>query len=626
MNSVKEQKKQISDEKLREEYVDELISDVEEDFKRRRQERVDYERQWELNMNFLSGNQYCDVSKRGEIVTEDKEFFWQSRRVFNHIAPIIESRLAKFSRITPTISVRPKTDDDKDVVAADVAEKIIVNAFKYSNVENVVRKTTAWSETCGTGFYKIVWDNNGGEKIGEMDKKPVYEGAVKVVSVSPFEIFPDSIYAEDVDDCASIIHAKAVPTFEVKEKYGVTVAGEDIGIYNLSKNSSNSYSKSETSEVIKDAVVVIERYERPSSKMPNGRLVTVAGGKLLYVGDLPYVNGEKGERKFPFVKQVSGQFAGNFFGVSVIERLIPIQRAFNAVKNRKHEFMNRLSMGLLTVEDGSMDVDELAEEGLSPGKVLVYRQGAKAPEMMNELSMPDDFSTEEDKLLNEFVTVSGVSDVSSSSTNATLTSGSALEILVEQDNSRLVATAESIRRCYLEIARQLIRLYAQFTVGVRLIKDLDKHSKKTKMLYADERSLASDDVYLENENELLYTYSQKKEMIFKLYSSGLLTDEQGKLRTATKEKILSLLGYKDLDYQKGMARLQEEKAQRENEDMRTADCKIEIVDDHSIHIDEHTRYVLSEYQSINEQAKERFYAHITAHKQLKQEEEQNKGE
>ena len=303
-----------------------------------------------------------------------------------------------------------------------------------------------------------------------------------------------------------------------------------------------------------------------------------------------------------------------FFGSSVIERLIPVQKAFNAVKNRKHEFLNRLSMGVMTVEDGSIDVDDLAEDGLSPGKVLVYRQGSKAPEMMNEFTMPSDFNEEESKLINEFVIVSGVSDVSSSATNATLSSGSALEILIEQDNSRLIMTAEVIRRAFLEVAKQTIRLYAQFLAGVRAIRYFDEQNN-IKILYADKETFTSDDVYLESENELLYSNSRKKDMIFKLFNSGLLSDENGKLRASTKEKVLSLLGYKDLDYQKGIARLQEEKAQRENETLKTCAVLTEEIDEHSIHVDEHVRYVLSEYQDLNETNKQNFFNHIKEHKE-----------
>ncbi len=63
----------------------------------------------------------------------------------------------------------------------------------------------------------------------------------------------------------------------------------------------------------------------------------------------------------------------------LVDRLVPLQREYNALKNRKSEFINRLVLGTTFVEDGSVDVDELAEEGLAPGKIVIYRQGSVAP-------------------------------------------------------------------------------------------------------------------------------------------------------------------------------------------------------------------------------------------------------
>ncbi len=603
--------RKLEQEKEREKYIEDLISEVYDDFKERQEKRITYERQWELNINFLNGNQYCDLSAQGEILEENKTFFWQRRGVYNHIAPALDTRIAKFSSISPTVSVRPKTDDDKDVAAASLAEKLLESAFKKTKLHEIVKKTTVWSETCGTGFYKVIWNSKGGNKIGSVKGEDVYEGEVSVLSVSPFEIFPDSLTNENIEDCASIIHARVMSVDMVKEIYGVALSGQTIDVQSLQKTAAFSSDKQNTLE---NAVIVIERYEKPTSEYPLGRLITVAGNKLLYIGDLPYQNAENEKRGYPFVKQVSLEQAGSFFGCSIIERLIPIQRAYNAVKNRKHEFLNRLSMGVMTVEDGSMDVDDLAEEGLSPGKVIVYRQGSKAPEIMSNMSMPSDFNEEENKLLDEFVIISGVSNVTSSSSNASLSSGTALEILVEQDNTRLIRSAECIRNCYAEISKQMIRLYYQFSAGVRAINIQDEFNK-TKILYLDKSAVNSDDVYLENENELLYTNRQKKEMIFKLYESGLLTDEDGKLRPSIKEKVLSLLGYKELDYQKGLSRLQEEKAQKENESLRKENVLVDEIDDDSIHIDEHVRYVLSEFASLKEEQKQKFYDHIKAHKQ-----------
>ena len=603
----------------REKYIEEIVSEVELDFKKRREMRVGLERQWELNLNFLNGNQYCDLNSRGELLEEGKTFYWQGQGVFNHIAPIIDSRLSKFSCVTPNVSVRPKTDEDADVNSASLAEKLLESSFKKIGLTEVVKKATVWSETCGTGFYKILWDSYGGNKVGMHEGKEVYEGEVKVVAVSPFEIFPDSLTNENLEDCESIIHARAMKVNAVKKIYGVDLVGSDVDVQSLTKLSSVN---SQNQNTIRNAVIVIERYEKPCEKYPNGRLVTVGGGKLLYMGELPYTNGENCTRTFPFVKQICFEQAGSFFGTSVIERLIPIQRAFNAVKNRKHEFLNRLSMGILTVEDGSMDVDDLCEQGLSPGKVLVYRQGCKAPEIMANMTMPSDFNEEEDKLLNEFVIVSGVSDVVSSSANASVSSGTALEILVEQDNARLLRPAEYIRQCYVEISKKMLRLYSQFSADVRAIKIQDEFDK-IHVLYVDKKAIGSDDVYLESENELLYTNRQKKDMIFKLYQSGLLTDENGKFRPAIKEKVLSLLGYKELDYQKGLARLHEEKAQNENEKLKKTLLLPDEIDDHAIHQEEHTRFVLSEYQDLSEEQKQNYYAHIKEHKQKIQEQRGN---
>lgn len=609
-------KKKQKEEQL---FIESIVEEVTSDFALRQKERLTFERQWELNMNFLRGKQYCSIDSRGMITDDDKEFYWQNREVYNHIAPIVETRLAKFSRVQPTVFVRPDSDDDKDVSRATASEKIIADVFKKNKIQEIVKTVTSWSEICGTAFYKVVWDNLGGNKLGEYNGQEVFEGEVKIFAVSPFEIFPDSLYNQKIDDCQSVIHAKALPVKQIFEKYGVQVDGEDIDVYSLTSNS--SLNNDCRSHKLGNSAVVIERYERPTKEFPNGRLITVAGGKLLYYGDLPYVNERTKERCLPFVKQDCLEVSGSFFGASIVERLIPVQRAFNAVKNRKHEFMNRLSTGIMAVEDGSIDTDDLSSEGLPPGKVLVYRQGAKAPEMMAETALPADFNQEEDKLLNEFVIISGVSDVASSKENATVTSGSALQILIEQDTERLIVHAEIIRNCYLEIAKQTIKLYAQFGSGMRAVKYQDSVGK-TKYMYVNGANGVSEDVYLESENELMQTVTQRKEMVFKLYQSGLLTDEKGNLRHSTKEKVLSLLGYKDLDYQKGLSRLQEEKAQQENLIIRNTGLAVEDIDDHSIHIDEHTRYTLSEYSQLNQKEKDYLTMHIKEHKQKLKDEQQ----
>lgn len=63
----------------------------------------------------------------------------------------------------------------------------------------------------------------------------------------------------------------------------------------------------------------------------------------------------------------------------LVDMLIPCQQSYNALKGRYAEYVDKLSIGGIVVEDGSVDTDALAEEGLAPGKILVYRQGSVPP-------------------------------------------------------------------------------------------------------------------------------------------------------------------------------------------------------------------------------------------------------
>ena len=67
----------LKNKKSKNEFYEELAKEVTEDFERRREERRSIEDGWVLNMQFLSGNQYCDVSPLGGTMEEDKQFYWQ---------------------------------------------------------------------------------------------------------------------------------------------------------------------------------------------------------------------------------------------------------------------------------------------------------------------------------------------------------------------------------------------------------------------------------------------------------------------------------------------------------------------------------------------------------------------
>ena len=589
-----------------------LVREVTEKFAERQKQRRMLERGWELNMNFLSGNQYVGITPAGELEEEQPRYYWQCREVFNHIAPAIDTRCAKLAQVRPVMSVRAATGEEGDMRTAKISSNVLRSVLEECSFDETMARAAVWSETCGTSFYKVLWDASarGGE------------GGVCIAAVPPFEIYPEDLSCERVEDQPSIIHARAMPVAEISERYGIKAAPEKaefpLAPYAAASNFAGGLGRGAL-PVREDCALVIEYYEKPTRAYPKGRFLAVAGGRLAYEGELPYCNGEAGERGYPFAKQCALEFSGAFFGGSIIDRMIPVQRAFNAVKNRKHEFLNRLTAGVLAVEDGSVDTEELIEEGLPPGKVLVYRQGAPAPKMLAPDSLPSEFQQEEERLLDEFILVSGVSELSSTTQNRThVTSATGLQLLIELDDTRLAVTTDSIRRAVKKVGRQVLRLMRQFA-GKRRLMRMTGEGKKVEMYYFSSADISSDDVVFETENEGAVSPSRRRSLIYEMYDKGLFAGEDGSVPEETRERVLDALGFGGLDSARGLKPLHRNKAAEEN--LRLAEgeeVRADFYDDDDAHISEHTRFLLSDEFAAGEETKARIEAHLKEHARRKE--------
>lgn len=600
-----------------------IVEEVINDYNARREARLSLEKQWQLNINFMMGNQYSYIASNGEIREDDKQYFWQEKEVFNHIAPIIETRISKISATTPAVTVVPASTEERDIESAKLSKLILNSVSNRLNLVDIEKTAITWSEICGTAFYKVVWNTNSGNMVATDESgNAIHEGDVSIEVVSPFEIFPDNLSCERLEDVKSIIHARAIDIEEIRTQWGVDVEPERVHAFTLDSNIGNLGGLGYDAHINKVAnvelsnhCVVIERYTRPTRAHKNGRLTVVAGGKLLYDGELPYINDDLNARTFPLVKQISNYMPGSFFGVSVVDRLIPLQRAYNAVRNRKHEYFNRSVMNVLAVEDGSVDTDALEIEGLSPGKVLVYRQGSKVPEIIENPDLKLDFNEEEERLLSEFKTVSGVSDLMTDSyANYTSMSGVALELLAEQDNTRLLTAIDSTKLSVKTVAKFILRLYKQYAVMPRLLK-IAGDAGEIQMYYWDQSEICSDDVVFDASSEANESLIQRRTMLLDLIKQGLMYDEDGKFSPSMRKRCLDLLGFGMWENSVDLNALHINRAKEEN--LNISKLEVLPIDDHKIHIDEHTAYILGNEIKSKLNSKmliEKLLKHIEEHK------------
>lgn len=617
-----------------------LVQFVEEEFTRRQKERLPYELQWQLNVNFIEGNQYCDIDPHRLVIDEvEKLYPWQERESFNQIAPVIETRISRLATMKPILKARAPTTSADDIRSSRVSSQLLQNLYYDQGIGVKLSEVYAWAESTGTCFVKNIWNPDKGPITGEMEiividengeeevtVEKIREGALEVVVVPPHEIFPDSSFRNDIQDCRSVIHAKAIHVDEIKEAWGVEVLPEKTSSMRLQRTMgsqswgvgvSHYYS---THNLDKHAVVK-EYWEKPSKMFPNGRLITIANGKLLHEGQLFYPTGPDNELAFPFERVVSIKRPGIIWGRCVVDRLIPVQRRYNALRNRKAEFLNRSAIGQWTVQEGSVDIDDMEANAGQPGYIYVYQRGFDPPSLVQNAQLPIAFDTEELALLQEINIFSGTSDLAKQSKAPPgVKSGVAMSIALEQDDTRIATTAKHIEHFLVKCGKVWLRMHQLFVSGTRILKAIGEDNV---MEYLDWTSsdITSDDVYVEPFSSLAESPAQKRQMVFDLLASGLFHNDEGILEPSMKSKIFEMIDLGNWESGDEDNRMHIAKADRQNITLSQGGYEPVLpYDDHILHIHRHDRHRLSvEYESLiaqNPMIEQVFQQHVDEHLQF----------
>lgn len=609
---------------------DVIVSEIKKEHERRREDRIPFELQWQLNTEFLNGNQYCDINEVTRQIDETPfAYDDEEREVFNVIAMKIEARQAKLSKAKPSLMVRPASDTDEDVSTALISTKIVKGTYNEIKMQEHFNDSTAWCETVGTVLHKDVWDPKMGRLIMRKGEGEWREGGIVHTVVPALEIYPESPFKEYVEQQRSIFHVRPMDVEEIEEVWGIKLPGREMDVYNLENSRISTGGLGYTASVqrytkgrMRNAELVIEATYLPCKKYPKGKLITVVGDKLAVYMDLPWLVGDDFRPSHPFTKQVCIRRPGCFWGRTVVERLIPVQRRFNALKNKKQEYINRIVLPVWFAEQDSLIYrEEIAQTGLRPGEIVEYRQGTKKPEAGDPPQLPASLIREEAELLQLFTTISGVSDFSSQSKVSPGTPGIVAELIRQQDDSRASLTSENIEIAAKEIGRKWLRLYKTFVSTPRVTRMVGNDFNRVHIMRWSVNDITSYDVTLETEDLLNTTMAQRRNMAMLMMDKGLLNDpETGKVDKKIRLKMFELFEMGNWESAVSDDSIHERRADDENQSFLEGMMPmVNPLDDDPLHIKRHSRFFLSQefedFAKNNPGIKKYVLQHIDLHKQ-----------
>lgn len=532
-----------------------------------------FHRQWFINIAMRRGAQYVQTHAKDVLIAPEQTDENRVRIIANKLQGIHSTRLAKLVKDLPKLEGVPASSSEEDKDLARRGTKLLDYCWQQQRVPEKLVETLSWAIDTGNCFLSPRWDPNKGPKIpvykrhegkltgqegyqldaegyildesGQRIVEEVTTGDVVIDIINPFDFVNDG-RSISVENQQWFLIQTAMPLADIKKQW--PERGKDIkadkdtktrAMYQkrlqaLSSNQGDYYAEPKEEG---DLATVRYYYEKACSDYPQGRYLVVAGSTLLETGPLPVGDGEE----YNIIHIGDIHVSGCFWKIGTIENLIPIQKGYNRTLSQIVENANNMGNVKVMAPKGSKLSSEAFDD--SGNEVIEYdATGAGEPHQLQPASIPSyvvELLTIYDK---NFEDGSGQHEVSHGKAPAGVKSGTALNALQEQDDTRLAPTKVMLLRGLERLGVMVLKLYEQnmsvarkFQIIGETTQDIDDFE-----LTPEEVQAINKDVRVQTENLIAAHKRLQQEQVMDLYSAGVLGDKEN---PKVRKKVLQLLEF-----------------------------------------------------------------------------------
>lgn len=448
-----------------------------EQFGKMKTARQTVQRKWYMNLAMYYGRQYLDVlpSAMGGTLGVPKAPRHRVRATVNLVRPLIRTEISRMTSQKPSASFVPASSEDEDLMAAEAAEALWESIQARNSYNAIMIKCAFWTAITGNGFVKTRWDNNVMDQynLNAVTKKPA-QGAVCHDVVTPFHLFIPDQLVEDIEDQPYVFEAYTRSLAWVKKYLGDKVKDNTITPDAVSKDSlfEAKYMEVQGGQEAKpDSVLFLEAWVKPGAHdlLPDGGLLTIVNSRIIAATNgMPYSHGE-----YPYAHQKHIP-TGTFYGDSVLNDIVPLQKEYNRTRSHIVESKNRMARPQLLVPMGSMDSSKYTSE---PGLLIPFNPVYGPPTPLPMQALPEYVLQEQDRIKADIEDISGQHQASKGmAPGSGVEAATAIAYLQEKDDSLLATTYASIEALCEKNARQTICLVVDYWDIPRMVRTIGSDS------------------------------------------------------------------------------------------------------------------------------------------------------
>lgn len=574
----------------------------------------------------------------------------------NHCLPIVRALTSMLVKNPPDAVISSK-DDDPSKVVARVAEAVLEVLEEDTHASQKKALLALWAVCTGTAAKenfveygpaldptRLLRPEGSDEPFRDADGKAVEEKVpakqrrISTRIVSLFELGVDEI-ATTPDELTRVtkysvedldaVRGQYSPTDENGEpRPGYVATQEDLDDlepdaslksplnmwHRLKYLGPGFYGSSELS--FANAVVTKAAYVKPCVEYPSGCQVVVVGGKTVYLADgkeerppNPYL---ALGRWHPFTFFRYFPTPGRFWGMGVLQHIVPIQRRINAIDAMAALHRATMLAPKIMMPKGH-GIPQNYISGV-PGLIIEYAPGVHPPIPLPGQDLPQAIWTERQTAVDEMKYVAGSADPLSGDRAKGLPSYSAQAFQYENANDAHRLTATEWEAALEDDAECLIGLAANL---------LDEDDPRMQRLVLENLKLAGEEIKsfrlsdlrdsvvirIEPGASVPRSLVLQQQAAIQAVGSGAINLSNPQIRS----KYLALLGLSSLDeLSVTMRKVQVENAMIETNDPRLAFWLMPEEND-AIHIHGHLECLEKNWARLTPEARNAGQLHIQAH-------------
>ena len=365
--------------------------------------RMDFNREWMHNRAFYNNYQWVywnGAAGRVESfgVEDGEKPRYKVRLTANQVTPGTNQLVAQMTKTRPTIRAVPESSGDRDVKAAELAERLYEYWWDEMHLNAKLQEALTHAQI-SQGYWLITWDPYAGKEFRVMlnpetgqpvlddelsdiyrdqifqvaqqsgtdpnailskFEKVMYLGDIKIQALSGEQVWIDPV-ATTFEDAKYVIARFPMDVDEIKARWGVDVAPDTTSV---ALRPQLQWTRQRDSRSLTAREVYVGFF-RPQPALPRGRVVYFIEepNKILEQKDWDFPFNELPLVKFPGIQGLN-----QVYDLSRMTLARPLQKELNVKISRIAEHMNLTMRPQMLAPIGSLS-QQLTDE---PGLVVEY--------------------------------------------------------------------------------------------------------------------------------------------------------------------------------------------------------------------------------------------------------------